>query len=139
MRAAKRAIAAALAAALDGVPASQIYAVERVTLPTLPSIEVIGLTSDLQETGPLIKHLLSIEVTVSNATEDGADEQLDGLVKAVRGRLLAASMQDEVIHMPGGAIALVTLGDTRWSTSAAGAAGVIRASAIGVTVEADEE
>ena len=141
VRAAKQAIADALRATLayEHVPASQVHAVERATLPNLPSVEVIGLTSSPQEIGPLIRHELSIELTVSAATEDGADEQLDSLVTAVRRRLLAASRQDEVIPMGDDAIALVTLGETRWSTSAAsGAAGVIRASAIGVTVEADE-
>ena len=98
VRAAKQAIADALRATLayEHVPASQVHAVERATLPNLPSVEVIGLTSSPQEIGPLIRHELSIELTVSAATEDGADEQLDSLVTAVRRRLLAASRQDEV-------------------------------------------
>ena len=49
MRATKEAIAEALAddaAVLSLVPPSQVFAVERATLPTLPAIEVIGVCSE---------------------------------------------------------------------------------------------
>ena len=68
-RASKQAIAAALredaeVAAL--VPDEQIYAVERAVLPTLPAIEIVGLSSEV-DTWPMVRHELSIEVTVSHA------------------------------------------------------------------------
>ena len=76
MRLTKLAIAAAFAA--DGavsnlVPRSQVFSVERATVPVLPSIEVIGLSSERVDSGPMIRHELSCEITVSHATEDGAD------------------------------------------------------------------
>ena len=135
MRTVKVAIAKALAAAVETVP---VYAVERATLPTLPAVEVIGLTTKLQESGPLYRHLLAIEITASAATEDAADERLDDLAGSVCGRLMAAARRDDPILMPGDSIALVTVGDTRWSRSGRGASGVVRGVAIAVTVEADE-
>ena len=36
-----------------GVPAAQIFSVERATVPTLPSIEVFGVTSERVGDGPL--------------------------------------------------------------------------------------
>ena len=93
MRATKVAIAAAIAAdaaVSELVPAAQVFAVERATVPTLPAIELVGVTSSRVGDGPMIRHLLSIEVTVSHSTENGADELLDGAVRAVRRRLGAA-------------------------------------------------
>ena len=90
MRAAKRALAAALAsdpAVAELVPATSVYAVERSTLPTLPAVEVIALSSDRVGDGPLVRHSMSIEVTVSHTSEDSADELLDAIVTAVRQRL----------------------------------------------------
>ena len=90
MRATKTAIAAALRSdnnVTKLVPREQIYAVERATLPTLPAVEVIGLSSERVDTGPMLRHELICEITVASATEDGADELLDGIVRAVRARL----------------------------------------------------
>ena len=90
MRATKTAIAAALRSdnnVTKLVPREQIYAVERATLPTLPAVEVIALSSERVDTGPMLRHELSCEITVASATEDGADELLDGIVRAVRARL----------------------------------------------------
>ena len=93
IRAVKQAIAAALredaeVAAL--VPDAQIFAVERATVPALPAVEVIALSSERVDTGPLVKHELAVEVTVLHTTEDGADEALDGIVAAIRARLARA-------------------------------------------------
>ena len=74
MRATKTAIAEALrtdAAVSELVPATSVYATERATLPTLPAIEVIAVSTERVEDGPMVRHELSIEVTVSHATEDG--------------------------------------------------------------------
>ena len=140
MRATKQAVAAALADdPADLVPRAQVFSVERATLPTLPSIEVIGVTSERQDTGPLVRHELSIEVTVSNASEDGADEQLDAIVGAVRDRLAGAVHQDNPIVLEDGQVAAIELLGTRWSVSAEGSAGVIRGAAISVLVGVNDE
>ena len=89
MRATKTAIAEALrtdAAVSELVPPAQIYAVERATLPTLPAVEVIALSSERVDTGPMVRHAMNVEVTVSHQAEDGADELLDAVVRAVRAR-----------------------------------------------------
>ena len=65
MRATKRALAEALrtdAAVL--VPPAQIYAVERATVPVLPSIEVIGISTERVDSGPMARHEMSCEITV---------------------------------------------------------------------------
>ena len=89
MRGAKLAIAEALRSD-DGVaqrvPGTQVFSVERATIPQLPSIEIIAISSERVGGGPLDKHELSVECTVSHPTEDGADELLDGIVRAVRQR-----------------------------------------------------
>ena len=93
MRATKQAIRDALAAdeaVAALLPAAQFFAVERATVPTLPAIEIIAISSERVDTGPMIRHQLSIEVTVSHPTEDGADLALDAIVRAVRRRLSAA-------------------------------------------------
>ena len=54
------------------VPPAQVFSVERSTVPVLPSIEVIGLSSERVDTGPMLRHELSIEVTVRHPSEDGA-------------------------------------------------------------------
>ena len=141
MRTAKLAIAAALAG--DAVitrlvTCGQIFATERAVLPTLPAIELMGVSSAPQETG-LVRHELSIEITVANVSEDGADERLSAIVAAVRRRLLAATLETDPIVLPSGAVAVVELMDTRWSTSAGGPSGVIRGASISmVVVGADE-
>ena len=69
MRPTKLAIADALGtdpAVAELVPDAQVFAVERATVPALPSIEVIGITSERVGDGPMVKHELSIEVTVSH-------------------------------------------------------------------------
>ena len=93
MRSTKLAIAAALQAdkaVARLVPPTQIYAVERSTIPVLPAVEIIGVTSEKIGDGPLVGHRLSIEITVTHANETGADVLLDGAVRAVRRRLGAA-------------------------------------------------
>ena len=90
MRSTKLALAAALAddpAVLALVSAAQVFSVERATVPTLPAVEVIGVTSERVDTGPMVRHELSVESTVSHPTEDGADTILDAVVLAVRARL----------------------------------------------------
>ena len=136
MRASKQAIAAALredaeVAAL--VPDEQIYAVERAVLPTLPAIEIVGLSSEV-DTWPMVRHELSIEVTVSHAVEDGADAVLDGVVAAVRARLFDAERGERPIDLPTGAGLTVELRATRWSVSASGASGVIRGASVAASV-----
>ena len=96
MRATKVAIAKALrtdAEVSELVPVTSVYAVERATLPTLPAVEVIGLSSERVGDGPMVQHELSVEVTVSHQSEDGADELLDAVVRAVRQRIGAAERQ----------------------------------------------
>ena len=141
MRATKTAIAAALksdAAIAALVPDAQVYAVERATIPQLPSIEVIGLSSERVGDGPMVTHALSVEVTVSHSTEDRADELLDAVVRAVRQRLDAAERQLPPIALESGEGCLCVLAATRWSISAANASSVIRGAAIAVSVAVSE-
>ena len=138
MRATKRALAEALrtdAAVSALVPATSVYAVERATLPTLPAVEVIGLSSERVDNGPLVRHELSCEITVSHTTEDGADELLDALVRAVRQRLDAAERQLPPLDDEG---ALCELHGTRWSVSASSASGIVRGAAISLSVVGSE-
>ena len=96
MRSTKLAIADALRtdpAVAELVPDAQVFAVERATIPTLPSVEVIGISSERVGDGPMVRHELAVEVTVSHATEDGADAALDSIVRAVRARLSGAESQ----------------------------------------------
>ena len=143
MRAAKAAIAKALAdddAVSELVPTEQVYAVERATIPQLPSIEVLAVTSERSDR-PLIRHVLSCEITVGDPTEDGADELLDRIVTAIRARLSDAESGSDPIVLPSGAVALVELQGVRWSTSATDgkASSIVRAAAIAVAVaEVDE-
>ena len=141
MRPVKVAIAAALrtdAAVSELVPATSVYAVERATVPTLPSIEVIGVSSERVDEGPMIRHELSIECTVSHQTEDGADALLDDAVRAVRQRIGAAERQLRPIALETREGCLVVLAGTRWSISAANTAGVVRGAAVAVSVEVSE-
>ena len=141
MRASKVAIADALhtdptVAAL--VPAAQVFAVERATLPTLPSIEVIGISSERVDTGPMVKHELSVQCTVSHPTEDGADERLDSIVAAVRRRLLDAENTERPITLASGEGLLVVVHGTLWSISAADASSVIRGASVSLSVVVSE-
>ena len=141
MRATKTAIAAALAAddAVSAlVPVTSIYAVERATLPTLPAVEVIALSSERVDDGPLVRHALSVEITASHQTEDGCDELLDAVVRAIRQRIDAAERQVPPIALAGGEGCLCMLGGTRWSVSASAASSVIRGAAIAVSVAVSE-
>ena len=118
MRATKVAIAAALAAddaISELVPAAQVFAVERATLPTLPAVEVIAVSSERVDTGPLALHSLSVECTVSHPTEDGADKLLDDIVRAVRARLSASEDSTRRIALATGEGCLCVLAGTRWS------------------------
>lgn len=141
MRATKRAIAEAIrtdAAVLSLVPAAQVFAVERATLPTLPSIEVIGVSSERVDSGPMVRHLIAIEITVSHQSEDGADEALDKLVRAVRARLSDAEQGGTPIRLESRQTVVCELGGTRWSVSASGTSGVIRGASVDVRAEASE-
>ena len=141
MRATKVAIAAALAAdpaVAALVPGSRIYAVERATIPALPAVEVIGITSERIGDGPLIRHAMNVEVTVSHQTEDGADLALDAIVAAVRARLSASEESTRPIALASGSGVVVQLGATRWSVSAADKASVIRGGSIAVTAAVGE-
>ena len=133
MRASKLAIASALAddaAVSELVPASQVFAVERSTIPQLPAIEVIGVSSERVDGGPMVVHELSVECTVAHPSEDGADEMLDSIVRAVRARLSAAETTDDPIALPTRETVVVALGVTRWSTSASAASGVVRGASV---------
>ena len=110
------------------VPAAQIHSVERATLPSLPSIELITVASSRTDR-PLIRHELSCEITVSHVSEDGADAKLDAIVQAIRGRLSAAESESDPIILADHSTALVELGGVRWSISAGDTAGVIRGAA----------
>ena len=141
MRPVKVALSRALrtdAAVSELVPPTQIYAVERSTVPVLPSIEVIGLSSERVDTGPMLRHELSCEITVASATEDKADELLDDAVRAVRQRIGAAERQLRPIALASGEGCLCVLGGTRWSISAPSTSGVIRGAAISLSVEVGE-
>ena len=141
MRATKTAIAAALrtdAAVSELVPDAQVFAVERATIPNLPAVEVFALSSERVDTGPMVRHELSVECTVSHPTEDGADTLLDAIVRAVRARLSDAEHSTRPIALAGGEGALCVLGGTRWSISAANTSGVIRGASVSVHVEVAE-
>ena len=134
MRASKQALAAALRDDLDLtelVPPGSIHAVERATIPTLPSIEIIGVQSAAADY--LVRHEMAIEVTVSHATEDAADAALDAIVAALRTRLLRAQSTDQPI-----AGLSVELGGTRWSVSANGQRGVIRGASVECSILVSE-
>ena len=141
MRAVKQALADALradpaVAAL--VPATSVYATERAVIPSLPAVELIGLTSERIDTGPMVRHELAIECTVSHATADGADSLLDAIVAVVRGRLAASEDSTRPIPLASGEAALCVLGGTRWSISAADKATVIRGASIAVSCKVSE-
>ena len=141
MRATKLAIAAALAAdaaVSNLIPAAQVFAVERAVIPALPSIEIIGISSERIGDGPLVKHELSIECTVSHPTEDAADLALDAIVAAVRVRLSAAAYGGRPISLADGGNVLVELEATRWSVSAADKSSVVRGASVGVTAQVSE-
>ena len=142
MRAVKTAIAQALAtdeAVAELVPAPQVFATERAVLPLLPSVEIVGIDSTPQEEGPLVRHLISIEVTVRAQSEDDADESLNGIVRAVRQRLSDATQQVRpIITREDGEVVPVGLLATRWSVSASDASSVIRGAAVAVEVGSDD-
>ena len=52
-------------------PTHRSSPVERSVVPVLPAIEVIALSSERVDTGPMARHELSCEITVASATEDG--------------------------------------------------------------------
>ena len=137
MRASKAAVAKALAtddAVAALVPVEQIFTTERATLPVLPAIEIVAVSS-VRMDRPLLRHVLSCEVTVSHQTEDGADELLDGIVAAVRARLSDAESETAPITLEDGSVAMVSMQGVRWSTSATdGKASVVRAAAIALAV-----
>ena len=137
MRAVKQALADALRAdpaVSELVPATSVYAVEKATVPVLPAIELIGLSSERIDTGPLMRHELAIECTVSHPTEDGADALLDSIVTAVRSRLGAAETTVDPIDLASGENAVCELQATRWSISASDVNGVVRGASVRVDV-----
>ena len=141
VRGAKLAIAEALRtddAVSQRVPGTQVFSVERATIPQLPSIEIIAISSERVGGGPLDKHELSVECTVSHPTEDGADELLDSIVRAVRQRLGASEGSTRPIALASGEGVLVVLGSTRWSISAADKASVVRGASVALSVEVAE-
>ena len=141
MRASKLALAAALrsdAAVSALVPDAQIFATERSTLPTLPSVEIVAVTSERVGDGPMIRHALNVECTVSHATEDGADGLLDSIVRAVRARLSASEDSTRPIALESGEGCLCVLGGARWSISAPSTSGVIRGASVSLSVEVGE-
>ena len=139
VRAAKTAITKALAdypAVAALVPVERIFTTERAVLPTLPAIELLIVSSERSER-PLIEHRMSVEITVSNPSEDGADELLDAIVTAVRQRLSDAEAESAPIILPSGEVALVELMGIRWSTSATdNKASIVRGAAIELSVSA---
>ena len=141
MRAVKQALAAALradTAVAALVPSAQVFAVERAVVPVLPAVELVGVSSERVGDGPMVRHELSVECTVSHQTEDGADSLLDAIVAVVRGRLAASEDSTRPIPLASGERALVALGGTRWSISAQSTSTVIRGAAITLAVEAAE-
>ena len=140
MRATKTAIADALRddpAVSALVPVGQVFACERATVPSLPAVELVGVSSERVGDGPMVRHALSVEVTVS--TDRGrADELLDSIVAAVRARLAASETTFDPINLASGERALVALGGTRWSISAQSTSSVIRGAAITLAVEVAE-
>ena len=141
MRPVKVALSRALrtdAAVCELVPPAQVFSVERSTVPVLPSIEVIGLSSERVDTGPLIRHELSVECTVRHPSEDGADSLLSDIVRAVRQRVIDAEHTTRPIVLLSGEGCLVVLAGTRWSISASDASSVIRGAAIALSVEVAE-
>ena len=75
---------------------------------------------------------------MGSATEDKADELLDGIVTAIRQRLDAAERQLPPIDLASGEACLCELHGTRWSISAANASSVIRGAAISLSVVGSE-
>ena len=141
MRRCKVAVARALAnddtiAAI--VPASNIYACERTTVSSLPSIEVIGVASEQRAEGPLNRHVTSVEITVTATSEDDADMLLDDIVLAVRQRLSDATQQVRPIVREDGQVAPVALLAARWSISASDAKGVVRGAALACEIRSDD-
>ena len=138
MRPVRLAIAAALQDELTKLQiAASVHAVERATLPDLPAVEVIGLTSE-RVNNVMVRHELSVEVTVSAADEDTADARLSDLVAAVRRRVSEAENGVSPISLDGGESAVPTLQGTRWSVSASGSGGVIRGAAVSLSCEVSE-
>ena len=141
MRATKLAIAAALAddpAVSALVPAAQVFSVERATIPTLPAVELIGISSERIGDGPLVRHSMSCECTVSDPSEDAADTKLDGIVRAVRARLSDAADSTRPIALASGEGVTVELQGSRWSVSAADASSVIRGASVSLSAEVGE-
>ena len=99
---------------------------------------MIAVSSERVDSGPLVRHELSVEITAAHQTEDGADELLDAVVRAVRQRLSAAEHSTRPIALASGKGALCVLGGTRWSISASDASGVVRGAAVAVSVEVSE-
>ena len=86
----------------------------------------------------MIRHSMSVEITVSAITEDAADALLDSIVKAIRLRLADAAYSTHPIALASGEGVLVELEGTRWTVSASDASSVIRGASIAVSVEVGE-
>ena len=86
----------------------------------------------------MVRHLMDLECTVSHATEDGADELLDGLIQAVRRRVSDAESATRPIALADGQTAVCELLATRWSISASGGTGVVRGARVSLSCEVAE-
>ena len=133
MRPVKLAIAAALQDQLTTLQlAASVHAVERATLPDLPAVEVIGVSSERVDNA-MVRHELSLEVTVSAADEDTADARLSDLVQAIRRRVDEAENGLQPIALDSGENIVTELQTTRWSVSASGTGGVVRGAAVAMS------
>ena len=129
MRPVKLALAAALASdntVTALVPPAQIFPVERATLPTLPAVEVIGLSSERVGDGPMVVHELISRGHGESRDRGRGRRAARRAVRAVRQRIGAAERSDAPITQEGGEACLCVLGATRWSISASAASSVIR-------------
>ena len=99
------------------VPGAQIFAVERATLPALPAVEVIGISSERVGNGPMIRHESERSRRRSRIRpKTASDEQLDAIVRAVRRRLGDAATSERPIALESREGVLVALGGlSRWS------------------------
>ena len=113
MRATKVAIADALRddpAVSALVPSAQVFACERAVVPSLPAVELVGVSSERVGDGPMVRHeIYPSSVTVSSPTEDGCDELLDSIIRATRARLATSETTFDPINLASGERALVAL------------------------------
>ena len=110
------------------------------TVPTLPSIEVISVTSE-RLAHALVKHEISIEATRSRTRPKTAPTKRSMASCRPSGAALATLSRryDLVLTLPPDRThVVVALEGTRWSVSANGANGVIRGASVRLSCEVDE-